>query len=543
MGVSLKDIFKNDEERLLEDKRKKAIRSMVIICVLAFIMLVALLCIKYWGDIDEQRRIALTRDMQNIKTAVLARNEMHISNPTLEYPGSSLEEEGVQLKVNGVIEEYRYGYYLLQSGDLAEIAVSLNLPNEVYVVNYETGDIVNGQGVKYNNRKYHSLADLQAIEAGETPISDRTIVINTAQDLNKIRTVPNGYFKLSANIDMSEYSNGEGWEPISDFTGVLDGRGYTISNLKINRSTKSYVGLFGEVAGTATITNLKLESPNIVGGQYTGALAGYCSGTVSYVHITNGEVSGRNTTGGLVGAYGVKNISNCTVEANVNGDKEVGGAIGALFSGTVERISADGNVTSIDGGGGLIGLARVSDATYIHEVAAHSAVNGKNNLGGLIGEIEMTSNKSIEIVDSYAKGSVQTGEANIGGVFGYIYTAQEPKITLRNIYADVSVVVKGETSGGFIGYSAVGGSTGQTVENCYWVKEINPGEVLESIGKMSSGTSMTFDEKTAAQMMIIREFPSSWDFETVWSIEDRVNTPTLKWEANYIIVEDKDAKK
>ncbi len=538
MGVSLKDIFQKDEERLLENKRKTAIKSMIAVCIVAFVMIIGAIVIKYWGDVDEQRRIAITRDMQNIKTAVVARNEMHISNPSIELPGNSLENEGAKLNVNGVVEEYRYGYYLLESGNLAEIAVSLNLPNEAYIVNYETGDIVNGTGVKYNGRRYHSIADLLAIEAGETPISDRTIVISSAQDLNKIRSVPNGYFKLSADIDMSEYSNGEGWEPISNFTGVLDGRGYTISNLKINRSTKSYVGLFGEVAGTATITNLKLENPSVVGGQYTGALAGYCSGALSYIHVTSGDISGRNTTGGLVGAYGVEKIANCTVEANVNGDKEVGGVIGALFSGTVERISSDGNVTAIDGGGGLVGLARVSEATYIHEVAAHTAVNGKNNLGGLIGEIEMTSSKNLEIIDSYAKGSIQTGETNIGGIAGYIYTAQAPKIALKNIYSDVSVVVKGETSGGFVGYSAVGGSTGQTVENCYWVKAINPGEVLESIGKSSSGTSMTFDSKTSAQMMIIREFPSSWDFEKVWSIEDRIDTPTLKWEANYVVVEE-----
>lgn len=539
MGVSLKDIFQKDEERLLENKRKTAIKSMIIICIVAFVLILLSIGIKYWGDIDEQRRIALTRDMQNIKTAVVARNEMHISDPSVEYPGAALDEEGAKLQINGVVEEYRYGYYLLQSGDLAEIAVSLNLPDEVYVVNYETGDVVNGTGVKYNGRRYHSLVDLLAIEAGETPISDRTVVISTAQDLNKIRNAPNGYFKLSADIDMSEYSTGEGWEPISNFTGVLDGRGYTISNLKINRSTKSYVGLFGQVAGTATITNLKLENPSVVGGQYTGSLAGYCSGAVSHIHVTSGEISGRNTTGGLIGAYDIEKITNCTVKANVNGDKEVGGAIGALFGGTVERISSDGNVTAIDGGGGLIGLARVSETTYIHEVAAHNAINGKNNLGGLIGEIEMTSSKTIEIVDSYAKGSIQTGETNIGGVVGYIYTAQDPKIVLKNIYADVSVVIKGETSGGFVGYSAVGGSTGQTVENCYWVKEINPGEVLESIGKSSSGTSMTFDPKSSAQMMIIREFPSSWDFEKTWNIEDRVDTPTLKWEANYVVVEEK----
>ena len=44
---------------------------------------------------------------------------------------------------------------------------------------------------------------------------------------------PNATFKLAANIDMSEYSVGEGWKPVSGFTGKLDGRNYTINNLKL----------------------------------------------------------------------------------------------------------------------------------------------------------------------------------------------------------------------------------------------------------------------------------------------------------------------
>ena len=35
MGISLKDIFKNDEERLVENRRKTAIRNMIIFgCVI-----------------------------------------------------------------------------------------------------------------------------------------------------------------------------------------------------------------------------------------------------------------------------------------------------------------------------------------------------------------------------------------------------------------------------------------------------------------------------------------------------------------------------
>ena len=101
------------------------------------------------------------------------------------------------------MSKYRYGYYLLEPDALKEIAPALNLPDETYVVNYETGDVVNGTGIKYKKRVYHSIDDLLAIDAGQKPLSDRVVIISKASDLNKIRSLPNGYFKLSANIDMS----------------------------------------------------------------------------------------------------------------------------------------------------------------------------------------------------------------------------------------------------------------------------------------------------------------------------------------------------
>jgi len=545
MGISLKDIFKSDEEKLVKDRRNTAIRNMIIFSIVVVILLVATLTYKFWGNKDDARRVAITQDMLSIQNAMASRVTSHInSDPSEDYPGVSLEEEPQTLLINKVEEEYRYGYYYLAGDDLKEIATVLNLPDEEYYVNYETSDVVNKTGVVYKKKRYHSIDDIVAIYNKQQIPSDSMVIISNADDLNKIRQKPTGYYKLSGNIDMAGYSNGEGWEPIQEFNGVFDGRGYTISNLTINRPTKSNVGLFGNVQGNAKISNINFADVKIVGGEYTGTLAGYCSGTVTNVHVLNGDVTGmRGASGGIVGAYAISKISNCTIKASVDGDSEIGGAIGTLYSGIVSRVSFEGNTTATNDVGGLIGLVRVSTAsTEISECVARSAVNGKNNLGGLIGEIEVTSNNTINIINSYAIGSVETGESNIGGMIGYIYAAQgTPTIRLENLYADVSVVVKEETSGGFIGNSAVSNSTTKNAIECYWVKDLAPGEELESTGTYTQGSEFTSKSKTPTEITMRGEY-TDWDFARVWDIKERESSAFLRWENNYK-VEDNDAKK
>lgn len=541
MGISMKDIFSKDEEQLVENKRKTAIKNMTILASIVVVLIIIALVFKYGKNIDEDRRIAITRDVQNIQTAI---KNYAVEHDVSEYPGKPLDEEGVMLNINGVQEEYRYGYYLLMPEDLKLVAAALNLPDEVYAVNYETGDVVNSDGIKFNKRRYHSVDDLVAIDAGQTPLSDRVQIISTPADMQKMRKTPNGYFKLSANIDMTEYSAGEGWEPIPNFTGILDGRGYTISNLTIDAPVKNYVGLFGDVKSTARITNLKLDNVNVVGGEYTGSLAGHCSGLISYVHILSGTVTGNDSSaGGLVGAYSIGKINNCTVKVNVDGDEAVGGIVGTLHSGTLDKVSAEGTVTGITSAGGLAGVARVSNATYIYENAARVAINGKTNLGGLIGAIELTADqKNIIVANSYATGSIQTGESNLGGMFGKVNTIQgTPSITFEKLYANMSVVVKGPTSGGCIGSCAIGTSTTRNVTNCYWAKELNPGEELNDIGQVTQGSTLSFEPRRLVEMQMLSNY-STWDFTKLWDIEERVSLPTLKWEKNYI-VEVEDGKK
>ena len=113
-------------------------------------------------------------------------------------------------------------------------------------------------------------------------------MIYDADDLNEIRDyvgVTNIYFKLANDIDLSAYSEGEGWEPIgtsgAPFKGIFDGNGHTICNLKINRTT-DYVGLFGYNSGT--IKNVCIEC-DIKGKFCVGGVAGYSSSTISICFV------------------------------------------------------------------------------------------------------------------------------------------------------------------------------------------------------------------------------------------------------------------
>jgi YD repeat-containing protein len=109
-------------------------------------------------------------------------------------------------------------------------------------------------------------------------ITANAVEIKDADDLNNIRNNLAGSFRLADDIDLS----GVDWLPIgtrtAPFTGVLDGNGYTISNLTVNRPAQNDVGLFGRNGGT--IVNLELSDANITGADNTGAIAGHNSANI-----------------------------------------------------------------------------------------------------------------------------------------------------------------------------------------------------------------------------------------------------------------------
>lgn len=127
----------------------------------------------------------------------------------------------------------------------------------------------------------------------------------------------NVYATLGDNIDLGN----EEWTPIGNatnpFKGTFDGKGYTISNLKITHpgteTVVNNVGLFGKTNG-ATIKNFTINNANITGSGSVAAVVGnFFTGTVSNVNVTgNIQIAGYQYVGGIFG-WGYGKVENCQV--------------------------------------------------------------------------------------------------------------------------------------------------------------------------------------------------------------------------------------
>lgn len=208
--------------------------------------------------------------------------------------------------------------------------------------------------------------------------------ISRLDQLQKMQEFPESHFILTGDIDASETSAGEGFDPIGDnttpFTGSLDGDGFTISNLTINRPTEEYVGLFGVIDGGATVTDLYIQSADVTGENEVGILAGSNDGDILNSYTT-GTVNGLDNIGGFVGRNNGL-VQQSFSSAITNGSDNVGGLVGNNSS-TILSAYATGTVTGDTNVGGLVGLN--ANSGEITETFAAGSVNGSSTFGGLIG--------------------------------------------------------------------------------------------------------------------------------------------------------------
>ncbi|WP_430810262.1 MULTISPECIES: InlB B-repeat-containing protein [unclassified Carboxylicivirga] len=172
-------------------------------------------------------------------------------------------------------------------------------------------------------------------------------------------------YTLLANIDAAEtktWNGAKGFQPIDWFEGRFMGNGHTISNLYINRPDEPYVGLFSQVSD-ATLKGLVLESVDISGGEYVGALAGsfgmYTEMTKLKQCSASGKVTGKNYVGGLLGSTLNACVEWCYAKVEVTGEFAIGGFSGRITSwALVQNCFTQGDVYGPnDKVGGFVGLA------------------------------------------------------------------------------------------------------------------------------------------------------------------------------------------
>ena len=209
--------------------------------------------------------------------------------------------------------------------------------------------------------------------------------IDSIDGLAGIRNDLNGKYILTKDIDLSEtkyggmYDSGNGWSPIENFAGVLDGNGHKIKGMHIFgelEESKTYdVGLFANLNRGAVIERLGM----------TGVDIDITMGDVDDGHLNIGAIAGR----------GYKcSISECYAEGTISvkgkeGD-DIGGIIGRMY------------------GEGYYETEKINDCYNLINIQAEDT----KNVGGICGDLY-----HIELKKCYNIGKVNDGN-NGGAIFG-----------------------------------------------------------------------------------------------------------------------------
>ncbi|MFD0674410.1 S-layer homology domain-containing protein [Cohnella sp. GCM10027633] len=363
--------------------------------------------------------------------------------------------------------------------------------------------------------------------AGGTGTTGDPYLIATPAQFDLIRSKPTSAFKLVDDIDLGDYASGAGWVPIGSLTlatrfkGTLDGDGYTITNLRINRPATNYIGLFGYVYG-GTIKNLNIAGAGIIGGDNVGVLAGYSEGifegqqsAISNSGVSGGSVTGKGTLGGLVGNSSRGTIESSYSSASVTGSGySLGGLVG--FNGsssTIRHSYATGNVAMTASPsstpapttyglaiGGLVGTNAALNGmtTTISNSYATGEAKGLKHVGGLVGRSSADANSNTTISNSYATGRA-IGTERIGGLVGYNDYGKIDKS-----YA-IGIVEGTDQTGGL-----VGGAINEQISSSYYDRE-------------KTGITVVSDYSKSTEEMKSFNTYAGWDLSNAWRMAEGIN--------------------
>ena len=209
-------------------------------------------------------------------------------------------------------------------------------------------------------------------------------LIEDADDLNAIRNYPSSHFKMVNDINLGngKYNTGQGWNPIKNFMGFLDGDNHKIINLCINRPSEDFVGFFKSCYGA--VQNVTFVDPEVIGHNYVGVVCGYslaCSanGATSsyvgyiYIYIANARVTGNKCVGGFCGAivlevnryFNSMTVNNIFIDCILKSNDAIAYGFGYGASTTicdVYRIGYHERYSMVDRNGVLTNCTKISDA-------------------------------------------------------------------------------------------------------------------------------------------------------------------------------------
>jgi hypothetical protein len=400
----------------------------------------------------------------------------------------------------------------------------------------------NAQGITYSDQVTIMTQDLASNKwdgkiatsfAGGKGTYIDPYIIETGGQLLLVKNYSDKYFKLAANIDL----NNKNWLPF-EFKGNLDGKGYTISNLYIDR-TDDYQGLFSKCSGS--VSELTIHNVMINGGDhsYIGTISGY-GGTITNCKVrltSQSSIIGDTSVGGISGGYAT--IKGCCVESDSNsaaisGVHQIGGLVGTGYYDITDcRVSCTvAGATCVGGIAGLIWDYYVT----VENCAYEGEVVGEDRIGGIVGEAYSSTYKGCK-----SKATVKASKGHAGGMIGWPYN--KPEIyscyTSGTISAAVAAYGISRSARVTLSYSVMTCSLsdyygiGRDVyaEDCATIANQDPNTTSGSNNKAKCLDITTFLSECYS------DYADYWDFNNTWvwtgTVDGKtveVSCPRLAWE-------------
>lgn len=297
------------------------------------------------------------------------------------------------------------------------------------------------------------LTTAAAVDQGSTGTEEDPYEIATCEQLEQISDDTSGYYVLTDDVDCSDTTNwngGDGWNPIGTFTGTLDGQGYAIQGLYIDRGTSNYIGLFDFVQDSE-IKNLRFESATILSNtgsaDYIGFIAGQADNhnKITNISIENSYIEGDTYVGGIFGRWDDSTFRNN--EFNKVQDT------------TIQNTDVHGNYYV----GGITGYDSTRSVSYEDINIVSSYLEIDRYAGGITGRANDRSSddsvnfNGIRIIDTemYDRYSDYTGSSTyLGGVMGYAsYSSYDEHLGFSDIIVKDTEIHSASNGGNFGGVS------------------------------------------------------------------------------------------
>ncbi len=343
-------------------------------------------------------------------------------------------------------------------------------------------------------------------ELGSGTEADPYIIRNQLELISMVKGMKSGktYFKMDADVDMSDY---EDWIPLNavspyDMAVDFDGCGHTITGFNCSAST--YPSMFGVLVGS--FRNVTFENPVITVGNSGAGLLGAQCGTIDVpteiknVKVNNLTINMNGTTegvGGLAGRAIATSFSDITLSANIiDADNDgkapdsVGGLVGVASDvpSTFTNVHTSGSVTGSKRTSGLVAyIVKENNNVTIEKSSSAMNINGfGQDAGGLVGLAE---GEYVTVSDSHSSGEVVNNGHYAGGLIGGLAGYS----TIRRCYVTGNVLAKGGNHiGGLIG-NATRTDGGTTIEDCYVTGNVT---LTASNGRIAGGLVGGIENKT-----------------------------------------------